>query len=239
MVSMAQAGQAGMTPVRLAGRLPTWSPSVYIPAAFAETDTAKLHGFMSRHSFAVLTSHGQDGLVASHLPLLLDAAAGPRGLLLGHMARANPQWRDVRGEVMAVFSGPHAYVSPSWYEEGGTVPTWNYVAVHAYGTFHAVEDRDGLLDILRRSVRTYEGPRPEPWAFDESEPHVERMLKAIVGFRIEITRLEGKWKLSQNHPEGRRRKVVWALRSQPDGDPQAIAGLIAEGLNGSVDLAGS
>ena len=103
---------------------------------------------------------------------------------------------------MAVFSGPHAYVSPSWYEEEGTVPTWNYVAVHAYGTFHVVEDRDGLLDILRRSVTAYEGPRPEPWAFDESAPHVETMLKAIVGFRIEITRLEGKWKLSPEPPGG-------------------------------------
>src|SRR4051794_11991074 len=110
---------------------------------------------MRRHSFAVLTSHGESGLFASHLPLLLDtdadAHAGPRGQLLGHMARANPQWRGVRGEVMVVFSGPHAYVSPSWYEEAGTVPTWNYVAVHAYGTFHVVDDRDGLLDILRRS----------------------------------------------------------------------------------------
>ena len=131
---------------------------------------------------------------------------------------------------MAVFSGPHAYVSPSWYEEEGTVPTWNYVAVHAYGTFHLVEDRDGLLDILRRSVQTYESPRPEPWAFDESAPHVETMLKAIVGFRIEITRLEGKWKLSQNHPEERRRKVIRALAGQPDEDSQAIADLMEEGL---------
>ena len=89
----------------------------------------------------------------------------------------------------------------------GTVPTWNYVAVHAYGTFHVIEERHSLLEILRRSVLTYESPRPEPWAFDESAHHVETMLKAIVGFRIEITRLEGKWKLSQNQPEQRRRKV--------------------------------
>ena len=111
------------------------------------------------------------------------------------MARVNPQWRGMRGEVLVVFNGPHAYVSPAWYEEPGTVPTWNYVAVHAYGTPHLVEDRDGLLEILRRSVRAYEGPRPEPWAFDESLPHVEGLLRAIVGFRIEITRLEGKLKL--------------------------------------------
>jgi transcriptional regulator len=202
---------------------------VYVPAVFAETDAAKLHEFMRRHSFALLTSHGETGLVASHLPMLLDADAGPHGRLLGHMARANPQWRQVAGEVMAVFSGPHAYVSPSWYAEEGTVPTWNYVAVHAHGTFHVVEDRDGLRDILRRSVRTYESPRPEPWAFDESDPHVERLLKAIVGFRIEITRLEGKWKLSQNHAEERRRRVIRALEARPDDDAQAIASLMKEG----------
>src|SRR5918998_521149 len=175
---------------------------MYVPAAFTETETAKLHEFVRKNSFAVLTSSGEGGLVAGHL--------------LGHMARANSQWRRVEGEVMAVFSGPHAYVSPSWYEEAGTVPTWNYVAVHAYGTFHVVGDSEGLMAILRRTVLAYEGPRPEPWPFDESEPHVEGLLRAIVGFRIEVTRLEGKWKLSQNHPEERRRKVIRALAARPD-----------------------
>jgi transcriptional regulator len=201
---------------------------VYIPAAFAESDTAKVHEFIRQYGFGVLTSHGERGLIASHLPLLLDADAGPHGHLFGHMARANPQWRDVRGEVMAIFSGPHAYVSPSWYQEGGTVPTWNYVAVHAYGSFHLVEERDRLLDILRRSVLTYESPRPEPWPFDESASHVEKMLGAIVGFRIEITRLEGKWKLSQNHSDERRRKVMRAMEAHPDENSQAIARLMSE-----------
>lgn len=205
---------------------------MYVPAAFAESDTPKLHDFMRRHSFAVLTSQGEGGLVAGHLPLLLDTDAGPHGHLIGHMARANPQWRGVRGEVLVVFSGPHAYVSPAWYEEPGTVPTWNYVTVHAYGTFRLVEDRDGLLDILRRTVTAYESPRPKPWSFDESEPNVERMLKAIVGFRIEIARLEGEWKLSQNHPEERRRRVVRALRVRPDEGSQSVARLMADGLRG-------
>lgn len=211
---------------------------MYVPAAFAETDTAKLHEFMGRNSFDVLTSNGESGLVASHLPLLLDAGVGPHGLLLGHMARANPQWREVMGEVMAVFSGPHAYVSPSWYEEGGTVPTWNYVAVHAYGTFHAVEDRDGLLDILRRSVTTFESQRAKPWVFDESDPHIEKMLRAIVGFRIEITRLGGKWKLSQNHPEDRRRKVIRALGVQDDEGARAVAGMMSDVPDRSADDSG-
>ena len=201
---------------------------MYVPAAFAQTDTAKLHEFMRHHSFAILTTHGEDGLVASHLPVLLDADTGRYGHLLGHMARANPQWKSVLGEALVVFSGPHTYVSPAWYEEGGTVPTWNYVAVHAYGTFQIVEDRHGLLEILRLSVTTYEAPRSEPWAFDESAPHVEGLLKAIVGFRIEISRLEGKWKLSQNHPERRRRKVIRALEAQSDADSQAIAALMRD-----------
>ena len=116
---------------------------------------------------------------------------------------------------MAVFPGPHAYVSPSWYEEPGTVPTWNYVAVHAYGTSTSSRIGTGCWTSCGGSVPAYEGPRPEPWTFDESEPHVEGLLRAIVGFRIEITRLEGKWKLSQNHPEERRRKVIRALEAGP------------------------
>jgi transcriptional regulator len=201
---------------------------MYVPAAFTETDTTRLHEFMERHSFAVLTSRSEGGLIASHLPLLLDPDAGTCGHLIGHMARANPQWRDVQGEVLVVYSGPHAYVSPSWYEEGGTVPTWNYVAVHAYGSFHRVEEREALLAILHRSVRTYEGPRPDPWPFDESAPHVENLLRAIVGFRIEITRLEGKWKLSQNHSEDRRHRVERALEGQAEPDSRAVAVLMRE-----------
>jgi transcriptional regulator len=203
---------------------------MYVPAAFAEPDLARLRDFIRRHGFATLVTHGEGGLVASHLPLLLDADAGPQGVLLGHMARANPQWRSVAGEALAVFHGPHAYISPAWYESHGTVPTWNYAVVHAYGDVHLVEDEDGLLDILRRSVAAHEGPRPEPWTFDESEPHVEGLLRAIVGFRIEITRLEGKWKLSQNHHEERRRKVIRALEARADDYSQAIGEMMEETL---------
>ena len=200
---------------------------MYIPASFAEDDPATLHDLIRRYSFAILTSTGPGGAIASHLPLLLDPTSGLHGVLFGHMARANPQWRGVEGEVMAIFSGPHAYVSPSWYGEAGTVPTWNYVAVHAYGTFRVVEDAAGLREILARSVPPFEDPRPEPWAFDESAPHVAAMLRAIVGFRIEITRLEGKWKLSQNHPPGRREQVRAALAAAPDDNSRAVAALMA------------
>ncbi len=120
-------------------------------------------------------------------------------------------------------------LSPSWYQEEATVPTWNYVAVHAYGSFELVEETGQLLEILRRSVQLYEASRPAPWVFDESSPHIETMLKAIVGFRIEIDRLEGKWKLSQNQPGHRRQRVIRALKEQTDENSQAIAGLMIEG----------
>ncbi len=204
---------------------------MYTPSAFAEHDAARIHEFMREHGFATVVTLAGSSPIASHLPLLLDADDGPSGALLGHMARANPQWRSIEGECLAIFHGPHAYVSPSWYGEPGTVPTWNYVAVHAYGTLRIVEDREGLLDILRRSVSAYETPRPAPWTFDESGPHVEKLLLAIVGFRIEIIRLEGKWKLSQNHPEGRRLRVIEALSLAADEDSKAIAELMTESMN--------
>ncbi len=208
---------------------------MYNPASFAEHDVSTLHAFLRRHSFATLVCSGEGGLVASHLPLLLDAQAGRLGHLLGHMARANPQWRQVEGEVLAIFQGPHTYISPSWYEEPGMVPTWNYIAVHAYGTWQLVDHRAEVLEILQHAVAFYEGPRPEPWTMDLQGERLEGLLRSIVGFRIEISRLEGKWKLSQNHPEERRRKVIRGLRQQTDDDSQQIAAMMEQRLPGAVE----
>lgn len=196
---------------------------MYIPASFRMSDLAELHAFVREFSFATLVTVGGDGMTATHLPLLLDPNEGPNGTLLGHTARANPQWRDARGEAMAVFAGPHAYISPTWYEAPGTVPTWNYVAVHAYGTMQLVEDRDGLHDILTRTVSVYERAMPEPWSYDVDDPEIDGMLGAIVGFRMEISRLEGKAKLNQNHPEERRRKVIRALEARGDAGSREVA----------------
>ena len=166
---------------------------------------------------------------ASHLPLLLDRAAGPHGALVGHMARANPQWRDLDGQpVLAVFSGPHAYVSPSWYEAEGVVPTWNYVAVHATGTFRLTDTPDAVTDIVAATVETYERGMPTPWRLDATAAYVRQLANAIVGFRIEVERLEGKWKLSQNHPAERRAKVAAALGSSTDAGDRAVARLMRE-----------
>jgi transcriptional regulator len=201
---------------------------VYIPTHFEQTDLAVLHDFIERNSFALLCSTGEDGCpFASHLPLLLERRPGPFGALIGHMARANPQWRHADGKaVLAVFSGPHAYVSPSWYEADNVVPTWNYVAVHATGILRAIHDRDALLKIVADSVEVYERSLPAPWRLPLSGDYLERMLRGIVGFRVEIARLEGKWKLSQNHPEERREKVVRGLRRRGGRDEEAIADLM-------------
>ncbi len=200
---------------------------MYIPAAFAEPDLIKLHDFIEQHSFGLLVSQ-VDGLpFASHLPLLLDRTAGPHGTLVGHMARANSQWREAGGQTaLAIFSGPHAYISPTWYEAEQVVPTWNYTAVHASGRVEVIEDEGALLDIVRETVRVYEQAMPRPWSFDGSGAFVGRMLTQIVGFRIEIERIEGKWKLNQNHPAERRKKVVRALQERGDENAQAIAGMM-------------
>jgi transcriptional regulator len=201
---------------------------MYLPSHFRQPDLAALHRLMRQRSFAVLCSTDEQGVpFASHLPLLLDPT--PPGVLVGHMARANPQWRHADGRpVLAVFSGPHVYVSPSWYEADEVVPTWNYVAVHAAGVFRAVHDRDALLRIVQETVAVYEGGRPRPWPLDPSA-YLDRMLRSIVGFRIVIERLEGKWKLSQNQPAERQAKVLRALRETPGEDAEAIADLMEGG----------
>ncbi len=205
---------------------------MYIPESFRVSDQSTLFDFVERHSFGLLVSRHNGESFASHLPFLLDRTL-PDGRLIGHMARANPQWQQADGQdVLAIFSGPHAYVSPTWYESDDVVPTWNYVAVHAYGTLHAIHDEAALLDILRRTVARYEKPQPRPWPFDAGSEFACRMAQAVVGFRIDVRRIEGKWKLNQNHPQERRERVVQALRATGGHDAQAIAALMEQGATG-------
>jgi len=202
---------------------------MFIPPAFEVDDPDTLFNFMRQHSFAMLASVLDDAPFVTHLPLLVDREAPPQGRLVGHFARANPQWRQCEGEVLAVFAGPHAYISPTWMQERNTVPTWNYTAVHAYGTMRLVEDAEALDGIVRRFVDHYEKSQPIPWSMDVvDESLIEKLLLAIVGFEIQITRLEGKWKLNQNHPEERRTKIATQLATQPDDDSQGIAKLMRE-----------
>lgn len=178
---------------------------MYLPRAFVDEDLSRLHGVMQRSRLATLVTWGALGLQASHLPLLLDPAAGPNGTLYGHLAKANPQCTELASgaEALLIFMGEDAYVSPSFYpskaEHGKVVPTWNYVAVHAYGQPEVFTDPQRLLQVVEGLTERHEAGRPQPWKVaDAPADYVDGMLKAIVGFALPIQRLEGKRKLSQN-----------------------------------------
>lgn len=200
----------------------------YIPPAFEETRLDVLHAFMREHSFATLVTTGSDGLPeATHVPLLLDTEPGELGTLTGHLARANRQWeRLAAGEALVLFQGPHAYISPGWYESTPAVPTWNYVVVHARGTARLIEDPPAVRALLSRMVRVYESAFTEPWS-DEGLPEdwVTRLQGAIVAFEIEITQLQGKFKLSQNRPAADQRRVAQVLAQSPDPAVRHLAQL--------------
>jgi len=202
---------------------------VYIPDAFRETDRKALHQLMRQNSFATLITIDGGVPLASHLPILVDSDRGDHGTLCGHMARANPQWRDFSDgrEALAIFQGPHAYVSPSWYETHPSVPTWNYAVIHAYGTARLIDDRSELRKLLQASVQFYESGFEKPWAFELPEKFVEKMMDMIVGFEIPISRIEGKFKLSQNRPPADRNRVKQTLENSADPLAKAVAELMA------------
>jgi len=209
---------------------------MYIPAAFHETDQTKLFDLIQQYSFGLLVSAAHGEPFASHLPILLDRSFSPHGCLVGHMARANPQWKQAADQtVLAVFSGPHAYVSPTWYESENVVPTWNYAAVHVYGTLRAFDEREQLLQIVTDYVDFYEATMPQPWTFDRTSEYAQKMVQAIVGFRIEISRIEGKFKLNQNHPLERQQKVVRALNASESHMDQSVAALMESRAAGLRD----
>lgn len=201
---------------------------MYIRPSFLETDATRLHDFMEQHSFATLISSHDGEPVASHLPLLLDRDAGPHGRLIGHMARANSHWQTAGNQrALAIYHGPHAYVSPGWIEAQNVVPTWNYVTVHAYGMLRLIEDRDRLRDILQRTVSRYEANPEQPWSMaSPNADFIEKLLAAIVGFEIDVDRLEGKWKLNQNHPLERREQIISGLRETGRHDELQIAAMM-------------
>ncbi len=203
---------------------------VYLPPAFTEARPEVLIAHIERYDFGLLMSHGADGLIASHIPFLIDRE-GDKLHLHGHLARPNPQVRHLAedGEALAIFHGPHAYISPSWYATGPSVPTWNYVDVHAYGNVRLVEDADWLLQLLRRLSERHEARNPIPWRMqDLPETYLQWMLRGIIGLEIAVTRLEGKYKLSQNRPAADRPGVTTALERQSDADSLAVARLMRE-----------
>jgi transcriptional regulator len=202
---------------------------VYLPPAFREDRLDVLHAIIRDAGLATLVTPTDGGLVASHVPLLLDPEPAPYGTLIGHLARPNPQGTSSQPdpEALAIFHGPEAYVTPNWYatkrETGKVVPTWNYVAVHAYGPLRLFHDPARLLEVVTRLTERHEAPRAEPWAVADAPPDfIAGMLRGIVGIEIPIARLEGKRKMSQNRPAADRAGVIAGLSAEGRDDVAAL-----------------
>jgi transcriptional regulator len=201
---------------------------MYIPPAFRVEDTSKLTAFIQRHSFATLITHDGTAPFVSHLPMVFRSDVGSHGALVSHMARANPQWQHFASscEVLAVFHGPHAYISPSWYQTKPAVPTWNYAAVHAYGVPTVVSEHERVVSLLRETISAYEAPFKQPWSGDLPDDFRDKLMHNIVAFEIRVTRIEGKFKLGQNRPAADIQGVFDALSRSADADSVALARLM-------------
>jgi transcriptional regulator len=210
---------------------------MYIPRAFVEERLPVLHELIRSQPFCSLVTVGASGLFASHLPMVLHGNQGAWGVLHGHLARANAQWRDFNPEVEAltIFSGAHHYISPSWYpeksEHGKVVPTWNYAVVHAYGNLRTIEKAEWLSNHLWELTSQRESAAAVPWKVtDAPAEFIESMLKGIVGLELTITRLEGKWKMSQNRSERDRRGVIRGLDDLNSPESLEMKNLVSDRL---------
>lgn len=203
---------------------------MYTPPHFRQDDRAALFAAIRAHAFGLLVTQTAEGPFATHLPFLVEEDAGGGARLLAHMARANPQWRHFAagGPALAVFQGPHAYVSPTWYaKRAGAVPTWNYVAVHVTGCPAIIDDPAAVDRLLDTLSATYEAGQPEPWSLAELDPSAKEALRrGIVAFALPVERIEGKAKLSQNRSAEDRAGVAAALEAAGDADGLAMARLM-------------
>jgi transcriptional regulator len=203
---------------------------VYVPSQFEERRLDVLHKLIADNPFGTLVTMNAGGINADHLPFVLDPAAGACGTLRAHVARANPLWRDSSFDVeaLAIFEGANAYVSPSWYpskqEDGKVVPTWNYMVVHAYGPLRVIDDPAWLRALLERLTDRHESGLAAPWRVADAPPdYIDKLLNAIVGIEIPITRLVGKWKISQNRSAADRAGVAAGLNAHGGADEIAMA----------------
>lgn len=206
---------------------------MYLPPHYREMRLDVLHQLMRDYPFATLVTLGADGLEANHIPLLLDPEPAPYGTLKGHFSRANPIWRDVSGDVdaLAVFQGPQAYISPSWYpskqETGKVVPTWNYAVVHASGPLHIIHDQKWLRAFINQLTDHFEAARPRPWKVSDAPlDYMNRQFGAIVGLEMRLNKLQGKWKLSQNKSLSDRHAVMTGLQESGDATALVLADLM-------------
>ena len=208
---------------------------MYKPSHFDESRTEVLHAFVAQHPLAAVVAAGAQGMIANHIPLMLEPGRGGAGSLKGHIARANSMWQDVPdgAEVLAIFQGPSQYISPNWYpskrEHGKVVPTWNYAVVHARGTIRWNHDLAWLRRLVGELTDRHERGQAAPWRVsDAPEEFIQQMLAAIVGLEITITSLSGKWKLSQNRNPADRAGVIAALAARSDAAAQEMALLVEQ-----------
>lgn len=206
---------------------------MYIPQHFEEPRIETMHALMRARPLATLATLSPHGLAANHIPLLLDVEPLPFGRLRGHVARANPLWREAAGgiEALAIFHGPDSYITPSWYatkrETGKAVPTWNYAVVHARGELRVIDDAAWLRDQLAVLTACHEAAFPAPWSLADAPPdYIDGMIAAVVGVEIVITQLAGKWKVSQNQPPRNRAGVVSGLAAQGSAAAAEMAALV-------------
>jgi len=206
---------------------------MYIPNHFREASVARLHEVIRAYPFAPIVSTIDGAPFATHLPFLLNASRGEFGMLRGHMARPNPHWRGFTDgvEALVIFQGPHAFISPTWYESQPAVPTWNYVSVHAYGIPRCVDDAE-LREILAETVSTFEEPGS---GLALPEEYVEKLIRGIVGFELEITRLEGKFKLSQNRSPEDQRGAIEALAASARADDRETAAFMNDNIHRTTE----
>ena len=208
---------------------------MYEPPLHRVDDLAKQHALIRERPLGLLISHGPQGLAANAIPFLIDPAGSRLGTLRAHVARANPQWRDLRQnpEALVVFQGPEHYVSPSWYatkrETHKVVPTWNYVMVQARGKAHVHEDDEWLSRQIAALTASQEASRDRPWAVSDAPPDfIALQRRAIVGIEIEIADIRGKWKASQNRSAADHAGVVAGLETVGDDAAMAMAAIVRE-----------
>jgi transcriptional regulator len=207
---------------------------MYNPKHFVQENLPALRELIRAYGFATLISHGDGEFMVSHIPILLDDQSSPHGKLIGHLARANPHWQILAkgGQALVIFQGPHTYISPNWYEQPNRmVPTWNYTVAHVYGTARIVEDKNQLKQMQRALVHQYESGFAQPWTMDLPDDFLDPQLKAIVGFEIDIQRIEGKFKISQNRSVVDQQRVIAALEQQTDDMSREMAKLMQQRLN--------
>ncbi len=216
---------------------------MYIPTHFEQPNIEALHELIRSRPLATLVTLSSTGINANHIPLHLSEQPAPFGTLQGHVARANPIWNDLDSdsEVLAIFHGPDAYISPSWYatkqETGKVVPTWNYTVVHAYGSLRIIDDSAWVRRQLEALTNHNEAAFPEPWAVSDA-PHdfTEKLIEAIAGVEIVITRLDGKWKVSQNQPDKNQASVIQGLSESGQSDGLTMAELVKAGVKPSSSI---